>query len=359
MSQVGTLSVGILGDIGGLQKAFDGATKSVNDFAKKTQEVGKKVSDAGKTMSIWVTGPIVAATAAVTALTTNVGQFADNLITQSLQTGISAKSLQEWRYIATLCGVSADAVVTAIYGLSRRMAELENDTGEGAEALAKLGLSFEDIKGKNPEAVFQLLLERLSKIPDVLERNSIASKTLGLGWKEVAPIIAAGGEEIERLREEAHDLGVVISDEGIKAAADFDNAWDSITAQLTAAKNKMGIELAPLMRDTIVPLIQNTVIPAIKDFAEQVKKVVEWFGNLSPETQATIVKMIALTAAIGPLVLIVGKLITAVGILWRTISAHPIGAVIAALAELGTAWITAQEGLKTFGDYWNEFWIDL
>ncbi|MFA5053662.1 MAG: hypothetical protein WC565_06375 [Parcubacteria group bacterium] len=313
MSQIGTLSVGILGDMAGLTKALDGAKKGVEQFAAKTKELGTQVSNTGKTLSLYVSGPIIAATTAITALTVNVGKFADNLLTQSAQTGISTKSLQEWRYIATLCGTSADAVVSAIYGLSRRMAELENDTGEGAEALQKLGLTFDDIKGKSPEAAFNLLLERLSTIPDVLERNSVASKTLGLGWKEIAPIIAAGGDEINRLREEANELGVVIGDEGIKAAADFDNAWDSVTEQIKAAKNQLGIEFAPLIQNTVVPLIQNTVIPAIRAFAEKIKEVVEWFQELSPEARRHVMIVVGLLAASGPLLIAIGGVITAIG----------------------------------------------
>ncbi|MFA5053825.1 MAG: hypothetical protein WC565_07190 [Parcubacteria group bacterium] len=359
---LGTLGIGITADLAGLAKGLETASKSLTDFGQKTEKMGKSISETGTTMTKWATGPIVAVGAAVTALAVNVGQFADNLMTQSLQTGLSAKSLQEWRYIATLCGVSADAAVTAIYGLSRRMAELENDTGEGAEALAKLGLTFEDIRGKSPEDVFTLLLDRLSTIPDVLERNSIASKTLGLGWKEVAPIIAAGGDEIERLREEAHDLGVVISDEGIKAAADFDNAWDSITAQLAAAKNEMGISLAPMMRNTFVPIIQNTVIPALKDFGEKLAAIIKWFGDLPESTQKTIIKVVALVAAVGPAVLIVGKLTTAVGLLSKALGAFMANPILLGLAAIAAATIAVvskfAEARQTAAELEQEY-IDL
>ncbi len=361
MSQIGTLSVGILGDLSGLKRAFDDAVKGTKEFAQKTQDLGKEVSTAGKNLSLYVSGPIAAAGTAVIAIANNVGNFADSLKVQSAQTGISMGVLQEWRYVASQVGISGDAVVNAISGLSRRMTELASDTGAGKDALTKLGLRFDDIKNQAPEKVFDLLLQRLSAIPNVLERNSVASKVLGLGWKEIAPIITEGADSIEKLRMRAHELGLVIEDEAIEQADAMGDAWADVTQQLVAAKNKLGIELAPLMRDTIVPLIQNTVVPALKDFGDKVKGLVEWFTSLSQTMQENILKFVALVAVLGPAVLIVGKLITAVGLLQKALialSAHPIVLIITALTALTAAWASAQQGLDSFGDYWNEFWID-
>jgi phage-related minor tail protein len=43
------------------------------------------------------------------------------------------------------------------------------------------------------------------------------------------------------------------------------------------------------------------------------QKAADWFANLCPATQESIVKVVALAAAIGPLLLIGGKLFTIIG----------------------------------------------
>ena len=348
--------------MGGLSKALDQASAKVSDFAKKSQDMGKKISDTGKTMSLWVTGPIAAVSTAILALGVNVGNVANDLLTLEAQTGISTDSLQDWAYASVQAGGSAKAVESAIFGLSRKMPELANDTGEGAKALERLGLQFSDIADLAPEKVFELLLERLSTIPNVLERNATASKVLGLGWKEVSPIIAEGADKIAALRQEAHDLGVVIDREGLVQADQFRRAWDSVKAQFGAVKNEIGIEFAPLLENTLIPLLRDRVIPFVKDVASGIKGLVEGFLALDPKMRNIILLSIGIVAVIGPVLVIVGKLTTAIGLLSSALvwlAANPIVIVIAAVAALVTAWATAQEGLETIGDWILEFFIDL
>lgn len=355
MALADQLAVGILADIGKLSAGLKDASDKVGAFGDKVDQIGKRVSSTGDTMTKWVTGPILAVGAAVTALAVNVGNVANNLLTLEAQTGISTTSLQEWAYASVQAGGSAKAVESAIFGLSRKLPELANETGEGAEALARLGLEFSDIEKLEPEKVFELLLERLSTIPGVLERNAVASKVLGLGWKEVSPIIAEGADNVAKLRQEAHDLGIVIDREGLVQADQFRRAWDSVKAQLGAVKNEIGISLAPLMQNVFIPLIRDKIVPALKDMADKVKGLVQWFMDLDPEMKKTILLMGGLVVAIGPLLSIVGRLTSAVHLLTGALTflaAHPLVAALI-LIELAIVALWAKfEWFRVFVQAW-------
>ena len=59
--------------------------------------------------------------------------------------------------------------------------------------------------------------------------------------------------------------------------------------------------------------IYEIVAPSFENLIEGIQGVVNWLNDLSPETQETIVKIAGVAAAIGPLIMVGGKLTTGIG----------------------------------------------
>ena len=359
MSSVGTLSVGLLGDMSGLSRSLDQAAKSVSDFGKKTEEVGKKVTGVGTSMTKWITGPLVGAGAAIAALTVNVGNFADKLLDLEQQTGLTTDALQEWRYVSQIAGVETDAVANTVMGLVRRLPQIAQEAGPGADAIQRLGLNFSELEQMAPDQMIDAVIGSLAGMEDPLQRNATGSQLFGGAWKELAPILGLGADEIDRLRDEAHDLGVVIGRDGLNQANAFRMGWASVKAQMTAVKNEIGIAFAPLMENLLIPLLRDRVIPFVQRLAERIKELIEWFRDLDPRVQRTIGVLLGVAVAIGPVIAIVGKLITAVGALSGALAflaANPVVAIIGALALIGTAFYTLWNTSESFRDFWITTW---
>jgi len=62
----------------------------------------------------------------------------------------------------------------------------------------------------------------------------------------------------------------------------------------------------------------DILLPFIKDFVEGFRGMLETFQNLSPEQKEQAVRFAAIAAAVGPVLIIVGKLLTAFGTLIKT-----------------------------------------
>jgi hypothetical protein len=118
-------------------------------------------------------------------------------------------------------------------------------------------------------------------------------------------------------------------------------------AQAIAELKAVALEVG----DVLIPVFINTVIPAIKRVADSFIGLVERFKALSPQTQDAIVKFGLLLIAVGPILLIVGKIISALGtfaIIMKTVigvvillgkalmflALNPVGAVILGIAAL-------------------------
>lgn len=352
MSQVGTLSVGILGDISGLKKSFDDATKGVEAFAKKTQELGKQFTDAGKQLSLLVTGPLVA----LAGFSVKAYVEADRLETALV--GLAGGANQAAQYITAIQEASQGTISRLdALGIANRALTLNVvDSADKMKQLTEIAITLGQAQGITAkQAVSDLTLALGRQSPMILDNLGITLKmeeayaiyakqldksvdALTATEKQQAFLNAA----LEKGQEVVKRLGGVHLDGAAKLE------------QLTASFADTREEIGKIVFEAIEPLIVK-----VKDW-------IDWFRTLDEGTQKLIVRIGAVAAAVGPLLVGIGYLITAVGKVtaaFRTLSAvllaHPIYLVIAAITAMTTAWVVAQEGLESFGDYWREFWIDL
>lgn len=91
--------------------------------------------------------------------------------------------------------------------------------------------------------------------------------------------------------------------------------------------------------------------PVIEQVTELIKNLTSWFQSLSPQTQENIVKFVAIAAAIGPVITVVGGLVSGLGTLvsaFNPVTAIIMGVVAAGVA-LYTNWDTVCQWAKTLG----------
>jgi hypothetical protein len=154
---------------------------------------------------------------------------ADALSKHSATLGISMKSLQEWQYMASLAGVSNEALQATFTKLSG---------GKGAKGLAALGVQSKKANGEmklGPE-ILEEVAEKLSKIENPSERNSKAMAVLGKSYARLMPLLSDGKEGIAKLKKEFEDFGGGWGEETGKNAEEFNDnltrvkfIWKSFT----------------------------------------------------------------------------------------------------------------------------------
>ena len=119
--------------------------------------------------------------------------------------------------------------------------------------------------------------------------------------------------------------------------------------------------------------IMTVLDPVLKTVAEKMQQISEWWGKLSPEAQEAITKALMIAAAIGPIILILGQLATAisaiigivntVGSVMTLVAGGPftlIVAAIAAIIAIGVAlyknWDTIKEKMAALGEKLKNIW---
>ena len=192
-------------------------------------------------------------------------------------------------------GIKGSQAGTALRAALSRMVK---PTGEAAKMMQKYGLSMTNSDGsmKSLGQVMNELREKLGGL-DESTKAQVASTIFGQeAMSGMLAIINAAPGDYENLCNALNNADGTAS----KVAETMNDNLAGKMKILMSAVEGVAIKLGEIL----IPIMTNVV--------EKVTKVVEWFGNLSEGTQKTILAVVALAATIGPLLIGVGNLITAV-----------------------------------------------
>lgn len=235
--------------------------------------------------------------AAIAKTTADAGDAARKL---AQKTGVGLEALQELQYAAELADVSADELAV------------------GLQRLAKSGV-------KDVRAEVLKLSDRFKSMPDDGRKVQLAMEKFGKSGAKLIPLLNGGRKELEKLMAEAHDLGVVFSEEDAAASEEFNDELTRLSKAFVGIRNTIGLAL-------LKPLTK--MVTAFKDFLVTIRKY-------KPDMQKLIQWAKAAAFVIGGVLL--AALIANAGAIATTVAwyvALGIAAVIAAV-KAAAAWIAA------------------
>ena len=306
-----------------LQQGLGWMSGQLKGIGSQVMRVGGMVAGLGTA----ILAPFALALGTFTAVG---GSLAD----MSARTGIAASSLGELGFAAKQTGASLEDVEAGTRRMQKTIAEAAQGNKAAKEALAALGLTAEDLKGKLPDEQLALIGERLIAIEDPARRTEATMAALGKSGTKLLPML----ENLKALREEAQALGIAPLDKSVAMADQLGDAFDAVRAVGKAAAFEIGAALAP----AILPAAE-----AVKNIAGSVNLWVRENGALVRTVAAVGLGVLALggiIAAAGAGLFVMGAAISTVlaaaAALGTVLGAlvSPIGLVIAALAAGAVAW---------------------
>jgi hypothetical protein len=357
-SLVGTIA---LDGIDSVNNSLTKIDKEGKKLARQMKKTGRQVATLGKDFTKLVSGPVAALGAGMIALSNQTGKYADQLLDMKEITGLSTDTLQEMEHVARIAGVEFKGLTNSIQKFQGRLPQIIDEGGRAYEAIEQLGINVFDASGnvRDMNDLFPAMITGLNGIENTTERNSIAQQIFGRQMKDLAPVLGLTADEFESARKEAHELGLVMSEDALNAANDYRKETEKLGAEFKAVGRNIATEFMPILKDTVIPIIREQIIPLIVSFANKVQSLGEWFSGLSPNIQEMIVKIVAFSGVAGPLLIVAGKLISTFSILAPAIiavktafialtsvmianpyvlAAVAIGGVALAIHKTGNAW---------------------
>lgn len=240
-------------------------TRGTKEAAEETGEASSKiknVTDAFATVGKVVAGASVAVgTAAVAAgagmfkLASDAAATGREINNTSQKLGLSREGFQEWSYILKKSGTSIDVLGIGMKTLQKTMGGMTEDGDSASKAFEAVGLSFDEVKGKSPEEALNLTIAALQDMPSDADRTAAALKLFGKGAMELQPLLNKTSEDTDELRQRAHDLGLVMSDEQVDAAGKFNASMGRVKDTMGGLKLQLSNALLPAFADGISALL--------------------------------------------------------------------------------------------------------
>lgn len=215
------------------------------------------VSNAGKTAGSNFMGGVGrglavagAATAAVGAAAIKAGdafadaagevaEYGDNIDKMSQRLGLSYEGFQKWDYILGQSGVDIDSMQTGLKTLTNQLDDARNGSADAQARFEALGLSLEDISNMSREEVFESVISGFQQMEDSTERAALANDLFGKSGQNLTPLFNQSVEDTQALAQAAEDLGLIMSDDAVKASADYQDALDTMQRSMAGLKNNM------------------------------------------------------------------------------------------------------------------------
>ena len=279
------------------------AEKSIQKTGDKAEGLGNKLANGAKTAGKWaagITAGAVAVGGAMIAAAKDTAAAADEIDKASQRMGMSTDSYQELAYAAGLSGVEMSTLEAA------------------AKKLEGTDLNMDDA------------LEQIYALGTEEERAAKAAELFGdsVAYK-MTPLLNASAEDMDAMKQEAHDLGLVMGEDAVKSGAAMGDMFSKVEQSAAALKNGLMAELMPY-----------------------VMEILQWVIDNMPKITATVHKVMdALLPIIRPILNGIMSLVQGVTALLDGDIHGFVDGILAFLGGLGQAFLTIGKGI--FTSLWN------
>lgn len=318
------------------------------------------------------------------------GKFADVLAAASSNANTNVAMLGEsFKYVAPLAGamgytaedtslalglmanagVKASQAGTTLKTMFANMAKPTKAIGNGMD---DLGISLTDAEG-NMKTMEEMLRNLRVAFADLNEEEKARYASQIFGKEAMAGALAV----INATEEDYYKLAEAINTS--------EGAAQKMAATMTDNLQGRMKEMQSALEEAAISIYDN-LQPAIEKIVAFIKDLADWFNQLAPATQTTIIALAGVAAAIGPILVVLGTLIASLGVVFTAIGTFsgalavvttgaaaatpavgalaavitaltgPIAIAVAAIIGIGAALVLAYNKVEWFRDGVNKIW---
>jgi uncharacterized membrane protein YgcG len=274
-TEIGSLVFRFLGDT----KSLDASNKKIDkDLDKLDKDTAKKAENIKKSVAVMTAAFIALGTGIAVGIKKAATEM-DHLLEASQRLGIPIEQLSALKYAADLSGSSLEGLSASMRLLNRNLGEVANGAvGDATNAFTALGIKVTDAAGQLRGTTDILLdvAEKFSSFEDGANKSALAMALFGRQGAELIPLLNEGRTGITRMTDEAKRFGLVVSVDAARAADEFNDNID----RLTAIMSGWAIAMA------------NKVLPTLNQWLEKVEYAVSlgknfWLAFLGTDEKTT------------------------------------------------------------------------
>lgn len=267
-----------------------------------------------------------------------------NLSVKKMQslTGATAEQASTFISVANYMGVATDVSTTAFAKFAKAVSnaqdKMQTASAEGklaTDMFSRLGISIDQIQGKNTLEVFQIIQERLRGMKDGAEKTRVEMELFGKTGYQLHGMLNMSAEAMKQVEDRARAMGLIIDDEAAKKSAQFNRQLKDM--------EQTGKRLAIM--------IGQELLPVIMDYTQWAIDLTKSYSNMATEQKEAISGVVKFSFEAGIAVTVIQSVTTALKFmrLATLAAAGPWVALASAIALAGKALLDYRYKERTKG----------
>lgn len=259
------------------------ASNSIHKTDEEASSLGDTLSAVGNVAlkcAEYVVDFGIKAGEAIWEATKDTAETSDNIDKLSQRLGLGREAFQELDYVLSQNGVDINSFQTGMKALLQNMDKVTEGNKTAIENFDLLNVSVQNADGslRSQEEVLWDVIDAFQNMEDSAEKSRLAQELFGRQGQEITPMLNAQAGSLEEMRNQAHEYGLILSDEVIDAGVEFTDLMDTFERQTDMIKTSIGGAVLPIVNQLLsfiveqMPLVQQafeTFNPIITDFFDQ------------------------------------------------------------------------------------------
>lgn len=217
-----------------------------------------------------------------------------NLSVKKMQslTGATAEQASTFISVANYMGVATDVSTVAFAKFAKAVSTAQDKmqvaSAEGklaTDMFSRLGISIDQIQGKNTLEVFSIIQDRLRNMKDGAEKTRVEMELFGKTGYQLHGMLNLSAEAMKQVEDRARAMGLIINDEAAQKSASFNRQLKDMEQTGKRLAIMIGQELLPVVMEYAQGAINLT--KTYSELATEQKEAIS--GLLKFGLEATIV----------------------------------------------------------------------
>ena len=367
------------------QASVLGRETGISRFIENTKGLGKNFSKSFDHLTSYSKKCAVAfgvVGAGALALVYKVAAAGDEAVKMAQKAGLATETWQEFNHAAGMSGVESEKLQQAFSKLNGITMKAATGGKDASLWFKRAGINIKDTSGKlkSSEALFGEVANKIKELEgsgQKMKAQTLAKAFFGKSGADLMPLLLS---DIEEARQEAIDLGLVISDVEAKQAEAFNDNVSRGQKSLWGVALSLGNKLIPVLDSIVVrfnswfksnrklinskltefveklktalPKIEETVFSLAKKFADFGKKFKKIADCLGWENTLAIGLGVLATVIAGPLV----ASFISLGVAMMT---TPVGWVLLGITALIAAGVMLYKKWDSICAFFKSIFVDI
>lgn len=208
-----------------------------------------------------------------------------NLSVKKMQslTGATAEQASTFLSVANYMGVATDVSTVAFAKFAKAVSNAQDKmqvaSAEGklaTDMFSRLGVSIDQIEGKNTLEVFKIIQDRLRNMKDGAEKTRVEMELFGKTGYQLHGMLNLSADAMKQVEDRARAMGLIIDDEAAKKSAAFNRQLKDM--------EQTGKRLAIM--------IGQELLPVVMEYAQGAIDLTKSYSNLATEQKEAIAGLI-------------------------------------------------------------------